>query len=128
MTVLSMVYWLLIGTRLRDVLLWQEAWAHSEAYGFRPCRGAIDGAGVTAVLLELAQLKGWNVAVDIIPQAVVLRVARELGMDPGTLQALAAMYRQLWCAFRLADRLGEWWRATNGMMRGAPSACSASIS
>ena len=89
-----MVYRLWARTRLRDVLLWQEAWAQPEAYGFRLCRGAINGAGVTAVLLELARLKGWNVAglnldyvkcFDIIPQAVVLRVARELGMERGTL-------------------------------------------
>ena len=127
--VLSMVYWLWAGTRLRDVLLWQEAWAHPEAYGFRPCRGAIDRAGVTAVLLELARLKGWNLAglsldyvkcFDIIPQAVVLRLARELGMDRVTLRALAAMYRQLRRAFRLAGSLGEWWRATNGILQGCP--------
>ena len=83
--VMSMVYRLWAGTRLRDVLLWQEAWAHPEAYSFRPCRGAIYGAGVMAVLLELAQLREWNLAglsldyvkcFDIIPQAVVLRLAR----------------------------------------------------
>ena len=127
LTVLSMVYRLWAGTRLRDVLLWQEAWAHPEAYGFLPCRGPIDGAGVTAVLLELARLKGGNPAglsldyvkcFDIIPQAVVVRVARELGMDRGTLRALAAMYRQLRRAFWLAGRLGEWWRATNGILQG----------
>ena len=104
-------------------------WAHPEAYGFRPCRGAIDGAGVTAVLLELARLKGWNLAgrsldyvkcFDRIPQAVFLRVARELGVDQGTLRALAAMYRQLRRAFRLAGSLGEWWRATNGILQGCP--------
>ena len=89
----------------------------------------MNGAGVTAVLLELARLKRWNLAglsldyfkcFDIIPQAVVLRVARELGMHGGTLWALAAMYRQLRCAFRLAGSLGEWWRATNGILQGCP--------
>ena len=116
LTVLSMVYQLWAGTRLHDVLLWQEVWAQPEANGFLPCLGAIYGAQVRAVLLELAWLKGWNLAglsldyvkcFDIIPQAVVLRVARELGMDRGTLQALAAMYRQLQRAFWLAGSLGE---------------------
>ena len=55
-----------------------------------PLPGVIDRAAVTAVLLELARLKGWSLAgltldyvkcCDIIPQAVVLRVVRELGMD-----------------------------------------------
>ena len=64
--------------------------------------GALDRAGVTVVLLELAQLKGWNMAglrmdnvkfFDLIPQAVVLKVARELSMDRGTVRALATMYR-----------------------------------
>ena len=41
-------------------------------------------------------------------------------MDRGTLRALAAMYRQLRRAFRLASRLGEWWRATNGILQGCP--------
>ena len=93
LTVLFTVYGLWAGTRLRglrDVLLWQEAWAHPEAYGFRPCQGAIDGARVTAVLLDLMWLKGWSLAglsldyvkcFDIILQAVVLRVARELDMN-----------------------------------------------
>ena len=120
-----MVYRMWVGTSLRDSLLWQEAWAHPEAYGFRPCRGAIDGAGVMAVIPELARLKGWNLAglnldyvkrFDIPPQAVVLRVARELGTDRGTLWALGTMYRQLWRAFRLAGSLGKWWRATNGIL------------
>ena len=39
-------------------------------------------------------------------------------MDQGTLRTLAAMYRQLRRAFRLAGSLGEWWRATNGILQG----------
>ena len=57
-----MVYRLCAGTRLRDVLLGQEASAHPKAYGFGPNWGAIHGAGVKAVLLELAQFKRWNLA------------------------------------------------------------------
>ena len=57
---------------------------------------------------------------NIIPQAVVLRVAREPGMDRGMLRALATMYRQLRRAFRLAGSLGEWWRATNSILQGCP--------
>ena len=55
---------------------------------------------------------------DLIPQAVVLRIARELGMDDGVLRALAAMYRQLRRAFRLAVALWAWWRTTNGILHG----------
>ena len=59
---------------------------------------------------------------DIIPQAVVLRVVRELGMDRGALRALAAMYRQLRRA----------WTSGGGpptaSCTDAPSAWSSSIS
>ena len=129
LTVLSMVYRLWAGTRLWEVMRWQEAWVHPRAYGFRLARGAVDAATVTPVLLELARLKGWRLeglsldyvkCFDLIPQAVVLRIARELGMDDGVLRALAAMYRQLRRAFRLAGALGAWWQATNGILLGCP--------
>ena len=50
----------------------------------------MDAATVTQVLLELARVKGWRLeglsldyvkCFDLIPQALVLRIARELGMD-----------------------------------------------
>ena len=36
------------------------------------------------------------------------------------LRPLAAMYRQLRRAFRLAGALGAWWQATNGILQGCP--------
>ena len=56
---------------------------------------------MTQVLLELCRLRGWAVVgmcidyvkcFDLIPQAVVLALALELGMDTGTCRALGAMY------------------------------------
>ena len=129
LTVLSVVYRLWAGTRLWEVLRWQETWAHPEAYGFRPARGALDAAAVTQVLLELSRLKGWTLfgvnldyvkCFDLIPQAVVLRVGQELGLEPGILRALAGMYRQLRRAFKVSGCLGSWWRATNGILQGCP--------
>ena len=43
---------------------------------------------------------------NLIPQAVVLAQAVELGMDPGTCRALGAMYKQLRRAFKIAGALG----------------------
>ena len=129
LTVLSVVYRLWAGTRLWEVLRWQETWAHPEAYGFRPARGALDAAAVTQVLLELSRLKGWTLfgvnldyvkCFDLIPQAVVLRVGQELGLEPGILRALTGMYRQLRRAFKVSGCLGSWWRATNGILQGCP--------
>ena len=129
LTVLSMVYRLWAGVRLVDAIAWQEAWAHPAAFGFRPARSALDGAAVTQVLLELCRLRGWAVAgmsidyvkcFDLIPQAVVLALALELGMDPGTCPALGAMYKQLRRAFKVAGALGLWWQATNSILERCP--------
>ena len=60
LTVLSMVYRLWAGTRLWEVMRWQEPWVHPRAYGFRLARGAVDAATVTEVLPEQAGLKGWR--------------------------------------------------------------------
>ena len=115
MTVLSMVYRLWAGSRSLEVMRWQEACVHPRAYGFRLARVAVDAATVTQVLLELARLKGWRPeglsldyvkCFDLIPQAVVLRIARELGMDDGVLRALATMYGQLRRAFRFGGGAG----------------------
>ena len=129
LTVLSMVYRLWASIRLADAIAWQESWAHPSAFGFRPARSAMDGAAVTQVLLELCRLRRWAVAgmsidyvkcFDLIPQAVVLALALELGMDPGTCRALGSMYKQLRRAFKVAGALGSWWRATNGILQGCP--------
>ena len=129
LTVLSIVYRLWAGVRLVDAIAWQEAWAHPVAFGFRPARSALDGAAVTQVHLELCRLRGWAVAgmsigyvkcFDLIPQAVMLALALELGMDPGTCRALGAMYKQLRRAFKIAGAFGLWWQATNGILQGCP--------
>ena len=112
-----------------DAIAWQESWAHPAALGFCPARSALDGAAVTQVLLELCRPRGWAVAamsidyvkcIDLIPQAIVLALALELGMDPGTYRALGASYKQLRRAFKFAGAFGLWWQATNGTLQGCP--------
>ena len=84
---------------------------------------------VTQLLLELCRLRGWVVpgmsidykkCFDLIPQAIVLWVAVELGMAPAICRALGAMYQQLRRSFQIAGYLGQWWRATNGIVQGCP--------
>ena len=60
LTVSSMVYRLWAGDQLWDVPHWKDAWLHAEASSFRPRWGGVDGAGVTAVTLQLVRPKGWN--------------------------------------------------------------------
>ena len=57
---------------------------------------------------------------DLIPQAVVLALALELGMDLGTCHALGSMYKQLRRAFKIAGAFGLWLEATNGILQGCP--------
>ena len=84
---------------------------------------------LTQVVWELCPLQGWAVAgmsidyvkcFDLIPQAVTLALALELGMDPGTCRALAAMYKQVRQAFKIAGAVGRWWQATDGILQGCP--------
>ena len=67
-------------------------WAHPTTYGFPSAGSALDGVAVTEVLLELCRLRRWaggGLNIDyvdrfnIIPQAAVLALALELGMDRG---------------------------------------------
>ena len=61
------------------------------------------GPPKTQVLLQLCRPRGWAVTgmsidyikcFDLIRRAVVLALALELGMDPGTCRAPGAMYRE----------------------------------
>ena len=70
---------------------------------------------MTQVVLELWRLRRGALAGmsidyikcgDLIPQAVVLALVLELGMDPGTCRALRAMYKQLRWALKVPGALG----------------------
>ena len=129
LTVLSMVRRLWVGVQTVDSIAWQGAWAHPAAFGLRRTRSTLEGAAATQVLLELCRPRGWAVAemsidyvkcFDLIPQALVLALALELGIDPGTCCALGALYRQLRRASNITGTFGLWWQATNGFLQGCP--------
>ena len=116
-----------LSSLLRCPCLCALVFAKPAAFGFRPARSAL--AAGTHVLLELCRLRRWAVArmsidyvkcFDLIPQAVVLALALELGMDLGTCRALGAMCKQPRRAFKIAGALGLWWQATNGILQGCP--------
>ena len=110
LSVLSAIYRLWAGVRLRDVIVWQEAWIHPNAYGFRRGKGTGDAYSLLAAIVELARLRGEDLDVvgldyvkcfDRVPQEVVLRLAMELGMDPRLCRALAGMYQELKRRFKV---------------------------
>mmetsp|Transcript_7378 Transcript_7378/g.11211 ORF Transcript_7378/g.11211 Transcript_7378/m.11211 type:complete len:91 (+) Transcript_7378:519-791(+) len=58
---------------------------------------------------------------ELIPQIVVLHLAAELGMGPEVCRALAAVYRRLQRALKLASNcVGPWWWTTNGILQRCP--------
>ena len=129
LSVLPTIYRLWAGLRLGDAMKWQEKWIHKEAYGFRTGRSATDAAALLQTLLELARITGLRVTgygldykkcFDLVPQRIALRLAKEFGMNAGVLRAARAMYKQLRRAFKIAGCLGEWLRATNGILQGCP--------
>ena len=70
-------------------------------FWFPPARSTLDHVAVPQVLLEVCRRRGRAVTeisidyvkcFDLIFHAVVLALALELGMDPGTCRALGAMY------------------------------------
>ena len=129
LSVLSTVYRLWAGLRLRDAMRWQESWIHAEAYGFRTGRSAEDAAAVLLTLLELARATGRSLSgngldykkcFDLVPQRIALRLAQEFRMAPGALRAVRGMYRQLRRAFKVLGCLGDRLQATNGILQGCP--------
>ena len=91
-----MVYRLWAGTRLWEVMRWQQTWVILRAYGFHLALGAVDAATVTQLLVELGRLTGWRLeglsldymkCFGLIPQVVVMWITCELGMDDGVLHA-----------------------------------------
>ena len=56
---------------------------------------------------------------DRVPQGILLRLLRELGMARRVLTPLRAMYENLRRRFRVGGGLGEEFQATNGISRDA---------
>ena len=129
LSVLSQLYRAWAGLRMEESMVWQEEWAHPLSYAFRPKRGALDAASLLALLLELHRLLrrrfggiglDYIKCFDLIPQAQLLWLAAEMGMEAGVLRAVAAMYRQLRRCFKLVGCLGSFFAATNGILQGCP--------
>ena len=83
----------------------------------------MDTAALIALLIELptvmrAALTGFGLdyvkCFDLILQQVLLRVALEQGMHPGTHRALSGMYTQQTCCFELVGCLCYFSAAASG--------------
>ena len=129
LSVLSQIYRVWAGVCLEECMTWQETRIHPQAYGLRKKRGATDAAGMISLLIELCHvmhttLMGFGLdyvkCFDLIPQQVVLLVAKEEGMDEGVHRALSGMYAQLMRCFKIMACMCTFFQATNGILQGCP--------
>ena len=129
LSVLSAVYRLWAGIRLQAVMNWQEQWIHPHAYGFRTGKGTGDAYTLLSTMVELATLLDEELHIvgldyvkcfDRVPQAIILQVAADLGLDPRICRAIGSMYTQLRKAFKINGCFGSHFSATNGILQGCP--------
>ena len=127
LSVMSVVYRAWAVARLRGLMRWQERWAHECLCGYRPGRSAEDVWWALALkvgrsLLEGTDLGGtafdYSKCFDRVPFQFVLRLAESVGMSPSVCSALGGMFAQLQRCFRVGSCVGEWFRASNGILQG----------
>ena len=128
-TVMSVFYRLWAGTRLRDLLPWQESWADDCLHGYRPGRSAETvwwklALKVERALLEEGHLAGisldYSKCFDRVPMNIVLKLAQHMGMAPGIVVAVRGMAKSLKRRFAIGGGLGQPFVSTNGILQGCP--------
>ena len=128
-TVMPLVYRLWAGTRMRQLIQWQEHWISSSTVSYRPELGCEDLWLAEAMKVEKALLAGeplaglsldFEKAFDNLPQDIMLQIAACMGMDEGVLKALAGMYGGLRRHFRVGSHVGAGFVSSNGILQGCP--------
>ena len=128
-TITSVVYRLWAATRLRQILSWQEKWAHPSQHGFRPKHSTADALWDLGLRAETALLDGTGLTIvsldyekcfDRIPQGIVLALVERLGLPVNVVAAARGIYASLDRRFKLQRGYGQTFRATNGVVQGCP--------
>ena len=129
-TVTSALYRLWGCIRMeKDVMEWQEKWAHDGQYGYRKGRSTLDLSWKIALDVEHATLYGEEVAgvttdfrkcFDLIPHDILLKLVKELGLSDKILRTVTDVYRRLRRRFKFPSGVGEEFATTNGILQGCP--------
>eukprot|EP00660_Eupelagonema_oceanica_P019356 gene19356-biopygen31077 len=129
-SVMSSVYRLWAGVRLRGMIAWQEKWAAKGQRGYRPGQGVEDVYWEIALRMEEAVLKGLpfgglpydsEKAFDRIPQQILMTLMESLGLHQRISAPLRTMYKGLRRRFRVTGAaVGQEFSATNGILQGCP--------
>ena len=133
-SVMSAVYRLWAGTRIRDVMQWQEAWLTKGQMGFRAGCACDDVYWAMALRAERAMLTctcdvGLSAdlakAFDSVPHEIMLTLLTKLGMHPLLLRPIRVIYVGLRRRFRFAGAVGKRFRSTQGILQGCPLSVAA---
>eukprot|EP00665_Eupelagonemidae_sp_cell47_P008443 gene8443-2313_t len=128
-TVTSTIYRLWAGTRVREVMQWQESWLVDGQRGFRVGNACDDLYWSLALRIEEAILTGtplvgisadWAKCFDRVPHGIMLALLEETGLHAGILRPLRTMYRRLRRRFRVNGAVGEAFASSQGVMQGCP--------
>jgi len=127
--IMSVVYRLWAGTRVREVLAWQELWLDSGLHGFRKGHAAEDVWWEQALHVEEALLKSGSLfglsldygkCFDRIPVHIVMELAIAAGMPQRLVKPLRSLYARLTRRFRVGRGIGQEFKSTNGIIQGCP--------
>lgn len=140
--VMPLLYRLWAGTRLADILQWQETWAPAGMHGFRPRHGP-DGLWMQ-IALEIEHVLlvkgrpaseldpepapslrglaffGYIKCYDRAPHLMTLNIAEASGMDPKLLRPLRSVCKKLRRRFKTAGGVGPEFVSTTGLLQGFP--------
>ena len=110
----------------------QGQWIYPHTFGFRkkgvpwtrrpyfPC--------IELHKIQRKRLHGFGLyyikCFDLIPQAIVMHIALEQGMDPCTHKAMSGMYNTLTRYFEILGCCASFFAATNGIVQGCPRSVS----
>ncbi|KAJ9462611.1 Retrovirus-related Pol polyprotein from type-2 retrotransposable element R2DM [Diplonema papillatum] len=108
---------------------WMLAWVPEGMRGAIPKRGADDVMYAIGLRIEHAAECGkplFGLSVDFmkcfdrLPHEIMFRLMEVMGLDPGVLRAMKAVYGSMQRHFKTARAVGEPFVATNGILQGCP--------
>ena len=125
-SVMSAVYRTWAASRMRDVKVWQEAWASANQHGYRAGHSTEDVYWALALRIEEALLSGealcglsldYSKCFDRLPHKILFKLVEEPGLSRQIAPPLRTMYQRLRRRFRVGGHVGAEFIGTNGILQ-----------
>ena len=130
LSILSVVYRLWASTRLQELMIWQESWAHSAQSGFRSGLDCADSWHPLALKVEQALLNGHDLAgcfldfekaLNLLPlHEIILPLAVRMGLPQPFVACLSNLYSRPLRVFKHAKGFGSAVSSDRGIVQGCP--------